>query len=101
MVIPTPPANGGEPPDVITWNLILSPDGSRLYVLTLYSLSNGVAPPDTLTVIDTAMLTVMQTVQLAYNSSGLAASPDGRTVYVSARDVFHAIDTGTFGRRTI
>jgi YVTN family beta-propeller protein len=71
--------------------LVLSPDGSRLYV------ANSVV--NTISVIDTAALRVAGTVALDGEDLlyGMAISPDGSRVYVSRsdHDTLDVIDTST------
>jgi YVTN family beta-propeller protein len=59
------------------FNLIVSPDGKRVYVTT----ANG-----TLYVVNTATNTVITTLGVGAAANGLAWSPDGSVLYVSSRD---------------
>jgi YVTN family beta-propeller protein len=59
------------------FNLIVSPDGQRVYVTT----ANG-----TLYVINAATNTVITTLAVGAAANGLAWSPNGSVLYVSSRD---------------
>ncbi|MFL5574558.1 MAG: YncE family protein [Gemmatimonadaceae bacterium] len=58
-------------------NLIVSPDGRRLYVTTVLG---------TLHVVDTRTRERVARVDVGATANGLALSPDGRRLYVSSRD---------------
>jgi YVTN family beta-propeller protein len=59
------------------FNLIVAPDGQRVYATT----ANG-----TLYVVDAAANTVITTLAVGAAANGLAFSPDGSVLYVSSRD---------------
>jgi YVTN family beta-propeller protein len=68
--------------------VVISPDGSRVYVT-----NNG---PDTVTVIDTGTNTVVKTVTVGKDPLGIGMSPDGTLVYAANRnDTVSVIDTST------
>ncbi|MBU0664416.1 MAG: CxxxxCH/CxxCH domain-containing protein [Proteobacteria bacterium] len=64
--------------------LVLSPDGSRLYVVSSDSSKNT----DTITFIDTATDTILQTVDVTRTLSctfrSMAITPDGKQLYITA-----------------
>jgi YVTN family beta-propeller protein len=70
------------------FNLIVSPDGQRVYVTTAAG---------TLYVIDAATNGVVTTLMVGAAANGLAFSPDGTVLYVSSRDAgtVVAIDPAT------
>jgi YVTN family beta-propeller protein len=70
------------------FNLIVSPDGARVYATT----ADG-----TLYVIDAAARSVVTTLFVGVAANGLAFSPDAKTLYVSSRDagVVSAVNTAT------
>ena len=70
------------------FNLIVSPDGARVYA----TAANG-----TLYVIDAATRSVVATLNVGAAANGLAFSPDAKTLYVSSRDagVVSAVNTAT------
>ena len=70
------------------FNLIVAPDGQRVYVTT----ADG-----TLYVVDAAADTVITTLAVGAAANGLAFSPDGSILYVSSRDAgtVVAVDVST------
>jgi YVTN family beta-propeller protein len=70
------------------FNLIVAPDGQRVYVTTAAG---------TLYVVDAAADTVITTLAVGAAANGLAFSPDGSILYVSSRDAgtVVAVDVST------
>lgn len=74
---------------------VITPDGSKAYVLNKGEPSRVPPEPGSVTVIDIASNTVKTTMALTSTLSfpffpaGIAIAPDGKTVYVSGKDLTH------------
>jgi len=65
--------------------IVMSPDGTRAYVLNTFYWAGGNngSPDATVSVIDTATDSVIDTVDAGLAHSGIAISPDGSKVYIT------------------
>jgi YVTN family beta-propeller protein len=72
-MIAVDPSSGAVP-----FDLAISPDGSKLYVVTANGTEQG-----TLQVVDPAAGTVLQSIPLGNGAAGIAVTPDGAQAYVA------------------
>lgn len=77
------------PIESVPRDLVVTPDGTRVYVTTLNT--------NTLTVIDTATNTVIATIPTGFTPIGVAITPDGTRAYATSLSsiIITVIDTAT------
>jgi YVTN family beta-propeller protein len=88
-MIAVDPSSGAVP-----FNLTISPDGTKLYIVTANGTEQG-----TLQVVDPVAGTILDSIMLGDSPAGIAITPDGRQIYVSNQvdDTVSVIDTATDG----
>lgn len=92
------PIGGGEGGGVgdSPFGVVVSPDGSKVYVTNFGCCAPPPGQPGTVSVVSTATNTVVDTITVGFAPLGISITPDGRRVYV-ANDIAypHVPNAGT------